>query len=552
MLKIKILFLLFVAVFFAVIVKLFYIQVLNPRGYSGDYLQTKKIFPERGKIFDFHGQPLAVNQTRYLLYAEPKKIEKVNYLIKDLDSVLRIGEATIEARIDETKDWVKILSGVTKEQKEALLRFKVSGLGFQDEQDRYYPESSLSAHLLGFVGKDTEGQDIGYFGVEGFYEKELAGLPGLVKSERDLIGRPILFGIQNKVDPQHGGDLVLTIDNAVQSIVKKRLLKGIEQYEAKEGCVIVADPYTMKIISMVCLPDFDPENYYKFGEDFFKNPAISNVFEPGSIFKPLIMAAAIEEKAVKPDETFEEGGAVNIGEHTIKTWNSKYEGKITMTRILEKSSNVGMVYIGEKLGNDKLYKYLEKYQFGKLTNIDLQGEVASYLKPKNEWYPIDYSTATFGQGIAVTPIQILRAFASVVNGGNLYQPYVVDKIVNNNIERKQEPKKIGRIVSERTSEIIKNMLLSTVENGEIKWLKPKGYKVGGKTGTAQIPIKGHYDATKTIASFVGFAPYDKPKFIALVIIREPQASQWGSETAAPVFFEIAKDMLLYYNIAPEE
>lgn len=551
MLKIKILFLLFVVVFFAVIIKLFYIQVLNSHSYSGDYLQTKKIYPTRGKIFDIHGQPLAVNETKYLLYVEPKKVEKKNYLIKDIDNILHLGEATIEARIDDQKDWVRVTSGVTKENKEAIVRLNIPGVGFQEEEDAYYPESSLSAHLVGFVGKNTEGQNIGYVGVEGYYEKELAGLPGLVKSEKDLIGRPIFFGIQNKVDPQNGGDLILTVDNAVQTIVKKKLASAIELYKAKDGCVIMADPYSMKIISLVCLPDFDPENYYKFGEDFFKNSAISDLFEPGSIFKPLIMAAAIESKAVKPDEIFNETGPVNIADSTIKTWNDKYEGKITMTRILEKSSNVGMVYVGGKLGNERLYNYIQKYQFGKPTQIDLQGEVSGYLRPKDQWYPIDFSTVTFGQGIAITPIQMLRAFASIINGGNLYQPYVVDSIVADGIERKQQPKLVGRVVSERTSEIMKKMLESTVENGEIKWLKPIGYTIGGKTGTAQIPIKGQYDPYKTNASFIGFAPVDKPKFIAMVILREPQSSQWGSETAAPLFFDIAKDVLLYYNIAPE-
>lgn len=550
MLKIKFLFLFILLCFFGITVKLFYIQVINAQRYSGDYLTTRKIEPDRGKIFDINGQPLAINETKYLLYVEPKHIEKKSYLVKDLDSVLKIGEATLEARIDETKDWVKVTSGLTKEMRDSLLRMKIKGIGFQEEQDRYYPESSLSAHLLGFVGKNAEGGNVGYFGLEGFYEKELTGLSGFLKSERDLIGRPIFFGIQERVEAQHGGDLVLTIDSAVQSMVKKKLVTAMQLYKAKEGCVIIADPYTMKIISMVCLPDFDPEKYYEFTEDYYKNPAISGVYEPGSIFKPLVMAAAIEEKAIKPDEIMDEDGPVTIGEYQVKTWNDKYEGKISMTHILEKSSNVGMVYVGDKLGSKKLYSYLKKYGFGKPTNIDLQGETGSYLKPENEWYEIDYATATFGQGIATTPIQMITAFASVVNGGNLMAPYVVDSVVSSGIERKQEPKVVARLMSKRTSDIVKKMLVSTVENGELKFLKPTGFRIGGKTGTAQIPIAGHYDANKTIASFIGFAPADKPKFIGLVVFREPESSQYGSETAAPLFFDIAKDLLLYYNIAP--
>ena len=223
-----------------------------------------------------------------------------------------------------------------------------------------------------------------------------------------------------------------------------------------------------------------------------------------------------------------------------------------MTRILEKSSNVGMVYIGEKLGKDKIYQYLEKYGFGELTGVDLQGENSAYFKPKSSWYPIDFSTVTFGQGIALTPIQMIRAFASLINGGYLMKPYVVEKIVSSSKETKIKPRVEKRIISGFTSEVIKKMLVSTIENAEAVWDRPKDYKIGGKTGTAQIAIQGHYDPSLTNASFIGFAPADKPKFIALVILKEPKTSPWGSETAAPIFFEIAKDLIVYYGITPEQ
>ncbi len=552
MLKVKLLFLLVLVSFGAVIFRLFTIQVLNAQDVAGDYLHNKKIVAERGKILDIHHQPLAVNETKYLLYVEPKKVEKVDYLIKDLDSVLKMGEATLSAKIDPHKDWVKITSGIPKDTKELLQNMHIKGIGFQDDPERYYPEASLSAHLLGFVGKNSDGENIGYFGTEGFYDKELAGLSGFLKSERDLIGRPIFFGLQEKVDSQNGSDLVLTIDNAVQDIVKKKLMQGLDTYKAKDGCAIVADPYTMKILALTCLPDFDPEKYYEFGQESYKNAAISNLYEPGSTMKPLIMAAAIESKAIKWDDTLDETGPVTVSNYTIKTWNDKYEGKISMTRVLEKSSNVGMVYIGEKLGNYKLYDYLKKYHFGKPTDIDLQGEATGTLKLQKDWYEIDYATATFGQGIAATPLQMLTAFATVINGGNLMRPYVVNSMITNGKERVQEPRIVEHILSQKTSDILKKMLVSTIENGETKWLKPKGYVVGGKTGTAQIAIQGHYDPSKTLTSFIGFAPADKPKFIALVMLREPQASQWGSETAAPIFFDIAKELLLYYNIAPDQ
>ena len=553
MYKFRLLLFFFFLGFLAVVIKLFYLQVAHPKLSLDDlYHQDKKIYPQRGKILDRTGQPLAINTQNYLMYFEPKKITESDKLIRKLDEILKIGEATLESKLDKNKDWVIVQKNIDKKTKEEVERLKLGGVGFEEGFKRYYPEASLAAHLLGFVGKDYWGGDLGYFGIEGYYNKDLVGLPGVLKSERDLFGKPMLIGTQEKIDPEDGSNLYLTIDKSVQTIAKKKLLAGLESYQAKEGCVLIADPYTMRILAAVCLPDYDLDQYYQFTEDFFKNSIISNVYEPGSIFKPLVVAAALEEKAIKPNDLYNEEGPIKIGDYSIKTWNDKYEGKITMTRILEKSSNVGMVYIGDKLGKKKLYSYLDNYGFGKLTNIDLQGEVAGYLKPYREWYPIDFSTVTFGQGIAVTPIQILRAFSAIINGGNLMKPMVVGKEVFGEKEKIIQPKVEKKVVSSQTSEIIKKMLISTVENGEMKWAKPEGYTIGGKTGTAQIPIAGKYDVSKTIASFIGFAPADKPKFIVLVTLKEPKSSPWGSETAAPLFFEIAEDLLIYYNIAPDQ
>ena len=551
MTKIKLLLYLFVTFFIFIIVKLFYLQILNPYNTSTDYLKTRKILAERGEIFDTNKEPLVTNQTTYLLYGEPKKIKEKERLIREISEILKVDQATVEGRIIDRKDWVAIKSGISSEDKERISSLRIKGIGFNEESRRYYPESSLSAQLLGFVGKNKEGDSVGYFGIEGFYDKDLSGLPGLVKSEQDLIGRPIFFGTQERVEPENGRDLILTVDKSVQQIVKNQLTKGLEKYQAKQGCVIAADPNNLSILALSCLPDFDPDKYYQFSEDYFKDPAISDLYEPGSIFKPLIMAAAIEEKAVKPDDSYQEDGPIQVGDYTIRTWNNQYIGKISMTKILEKSSNVGIVYIGKKLGSNKLYQYLEKYGFGEETGVDLQGEVSGFLKPKSQWYPIDFSTVTFGQGIAVTSIQMIRAFSSIINGGNLFAPQLVRKMISDQKQLEIEPKIERQTVSQRTSAIIKKMLVSTIDNGDAKWAKPKDYKIGGKTGTAQIPILGRYDPNKTNASFIGFAPADKPKFIIMVVLKEPQSSPWGSETAAPLFFNIAKELIVYYNIAPD-
>ena len=550
--KLTLVALFFICAYIAVIVRLFFIQCLRTSSITQEYVRSKQTLPERGKIFDINGQPFVINTTTYLLFAEPKNIKDYEVATSKLHTILSVEEASISARLRVKGDWIPVQRGVTEAQRSKIANLKLAGFGFEEERKRFYPESSLSAHVLGFVGKTEKGNNIGYFGIEGFYEKDLAGLSGITSSERDLNNSPILFGVQDSIQAENGRDLYLTIDKAVEKIAKRRLQDAVERFQAKDGCVLIADPYTMEMKALVCLPDFDPDIYYKFSEDYYMNPSISSLYEPGSTFKPLVVAAAIEEKAIKADDTYKETGPISIGEYTIRTWNNSYEGTISITRILEKSSNVGMVHIGEKLGNKNLFTYIQRYGFGKKTNIDLQGETGGSLKEEKDWYPIDYATATFGQGIAVTPLQMIRAFSTVVNGGKLMVPHMVKYMASDTKRQEILPETETRVLSERTSEVLKKMLQSTVENGEIKWAKPKGYSVGGKTGTAQIPVKGSYDPTKTIASFIGFAPVEKPQFIMLVYLREPKASQWGSETAAPVFFEITKDLIVYYNMHPDQ
>ncbi len=546
--KIRVVFFFFLFIFIAIVIRLFFIQVIPATNVSQSYLKYRQIFPDRGIIFDRNEQPIALNRKTYLVFAEPKRIKDLSLVTEKVAKELSVDEASIEARLNPSLDWVKLADGVSQKTKKSIESLKLRGIGFEEQSQRYYPEASLSAHLLGFVGKGKEGEPVGYFGVEGFYEQDLAGLLGFVKSERDLIGRPILIGDQEKIDSEDGRDLVLTIDKSVQAIAKAKLKSGMDSYQAKEGCVIIANPNTLEILALTCLPDYDPNAYYDSNDATFNNQSISSLYEPGSTFKPFITAAGIEQKAIKPDSKFDEKGPVKIGEYTIQTWNNKYEGKITMTRILEKSSNVGMVYIGSKLGKKNIIKYINELGFGQKTGIDLQGESSSYIR--DYWADIDYATATFGQGIVVTPIQMVRAFSSVINGGNLMRPYIVKAIKDGLTTQEVKPKLDKKIFSEKTSQTVKKMLVSTVEHGEYKWVIPEGYRIGGKTGTAQIAVGGKYDASKTIASFIGFAPADKPKFIALVILKEPKSSIYGSETAAPIFFEIAKELLYYYNIPP--
>ena len=546
------LFVFFLFTVFAILIKLFYIQAFSGDTYSGNYLRTTRIAPVRGIIFDRNKEPLVINQSSYTLFAEPKNLEDSFNTLKEIDSILNIGEATLEGRFDKSKDWVALARNLEEDQKKKLEKLNIHGLGFDEYSKRYYPEASIAAHLDGFVGKDEDGDDIGYFGVEGYYDKDLQGLPGLLKTERDILGRPIVIGTQNKLKGENGRDFVLTIDKRTQKMAKEAIEKAIEVYKAQSGCITIIEPNTGEILAMDCAPDFDPSEYFKFNESFFKNPVISDVFEPGSIIKPLWVAAALNEQKIKSYDMYDEKGPINIGKYYIRTWDNKYHGDISITQILQQSSNVGMVFVGDKLGEENIKKYLKAYGFGEKTNIDLQGEVSSYLRKDSQWRPIDFATVTFGQGIVVTQIQMLKAFSVLVNGGWVVEPHVVKEMVSESGDAKKiAPKKEKRILTEKTSRTIRQMLYETVNHGEAKWNIPKGYKIGGKTGTAQIAIQGAYDASKTNASFIGFGPVDNPKFLVLVTLNQPQTSPWASETSAPVFFEVARDLLVQYNIPPK-
>jgi len=266
--KIKLIFLLFIALYAVLIIRLFFLQVIYSPLSKSVYLKTNKLNPIRGRIYDMKDQSLVLNQNSYQLYVEPKKIEDKDRLLRLLSESLEIEEASISPKLDMSKDWVAIASGLTQEQKDKIDKLNLKEVGFDYQTKRFYPEASLSAHILGFLGKDSEGEDVGYLGLEGFYNRDLRGLPGFVETERDVAGRPILIGVQQRVEPENGRDLILTIDKNIQEINKRRLLEGLEKYKAKKGCVITADPKTMAILSLVCLPDYDIEKYYLFNENF--------------------------------------------------------------------------------------------------------------------------------------------------------------------------------------------------------------------------------------------------------------------------------------------
>lgn len=546
----------FALAFFAITAKLFWWQAVKAEELSmlgeAQYSKNLQIPPVRGDIQASDDFPLATNKLSFLVFANPKEIKDKDNTASTLSPVLGIDSATISAALSQDKFWVPIKSSVSNEMKQRIDALHIPGVGFQEEYGRLYTEASMAAQLLGFVGKDTFGNDKGYFGLEGFYDRQLRGRPGQAMVINDAFGRPVLSRFTGDSGEQDGRSLVLHVDRAIQFLLESKLKEGIEKYGAESGMAAVMDPSTGGILAMSAFPSFDPRSYGTYDGSLYKNPFITDTYEPGSTFKPLVMAAALDKHLITPTSTCPIcDKPVSVGGYDIHTWNDQYFKNINMIDIMIHSDNTGMVYIAQKLGLDDMLSFLHAYGIDDSTGIDLEGELSPGLKPKNNWYPIDLATAGFGQGISVTPIELLDAFASIANKGVRMEPHVVSQIITPDGQKITIPPKVlDHPISEESAKVMTEILVHAVNEGEAKWARLKGYRIAGKTGTASIPLNGHYDPTKTIASFIGYAPADNPKFIMLVILNKPTSSIYGAETAAPIFFDIAKNLLVYYGIPP--
>jgi cell division protein FtsI/penicillin-binding protein 2 len=567
----------FSLVVIAIVGRLFYWQVL-----SADKLQaiaeiqqqsTIEIPSLRGRILSSDGFPLVSNEPSYLLYAYLPDIEGDRDKISDSLAPLiaekpedlgatasaELREQLVYSKYLDIKDslmsddlvWVPLKRQIDEKTKLSIDALELGGLGFESGQTRFYPEASMAAQLTGFVGSNAVGSQVGYFGLEGFYDLELRGKPGFIRQEKDASGKPIVIGNYQDVSGRDGRDLVTHIDRGLQLMIENALDEGMERYGAVAGEVIVMDPKTGGILALASLPTYEQGEYRKYDSVLYRLPSIADTYEPGSTFKALVVAAAIEEKVVEPETVCNEdcAGPVTIGKYTISTWNNEYNPGQTVTEILEHSDNVGMVHIAQEMGKDKFVEYIKKFGIGEATGIDLEEETIPTLRDK--WGDIDLATGSFGQGLAVTSMQMIKAFGALANNGVMMQPKVVGEVLGEGaIEI--SPREVRRVISEETAKTITEMLVSAVDSGEAQWAKLRGYRVAGKTGTAQIAIAGHYDEEKTIASFIGFAPADDPKFVMLVKLKEPTSSPWASETAAPLWMSIAKEMLFHFGIPPKE
>lgn len=508
----------------------------------------------RGEIKSSDGFPLVSNIDTFLLYINPKVMKSQWRQLQDLVDTLPSSDSAREILnkpgIDNLS-WLAVARNLTYDFKTQIEKLGLTGLGFEIEPGRIYPEGSFSAYLTGFVGKDESGKPKGYFGLEGYYDRELTGKPGKIVQDLDAVNQPILIGNQNKFSSQSGRSLVTSIDRTVQYLAFKKLEWGLQKYQAKSGTITIMESATGRILAMVSLPGYDPAKYSSFAPDLYKNPIVSEAYEPGSTFKTIVMSSALDTGVVSPDTICDIcSGPVNISNYTIRSWNNHYYPDSSMTDVILHSDNVGMVFVSRKLGQEKLISYLKKFGIGQPTGVDLQEESVVPLRPDNQWREIDLATSSFGQGIAVTPLQMVTAVNAIANKGVLVYPRLVQEIISDSGTKKSDPPASKRIISLQAAEKIKAMMVNGVNNGEVRYYKPAGYTIAGKTGTAQVPIEGHYDKDKTIASFIAFAPADNPKFTMLVTLTEPQTSPWGSTTTAPLWFELAKELFKYYRIFP--
>lgn len=564
---------LFLLAFLVLTVRLFYWQILRGKDLSRKARlqhQTGQVLSApRGNILASDGSWLAARSRTWLCYAFlPEMVDDKSKIADSLAPLLleqdEVGgndykvdllkEANRLKALFDTSDanWVPIKHNINTGVKDNIEALNIEGIGFEPEELRIYPEASSAAQLLGFVGKNEEGEDVGYFGLEGYYDLPLSGKPGFLSRESDAVGAPILFGDSSEISAIDGVDLLTHIDKSIQLNLDAKLSQGLIKYGASAGTSIVMDPKTGAILAMSSYPSYEPSRYYDFGDRFFKNPVVSDSFEPGSIFKVFVMAAALDSDVVKPDTKCDMCGVpARVDKYTIETWDNVYRPDSEMRDVIVHSDNVGMVFVGQKLGVEKLYDYLDKFGIGRLTNIDLQGEATPKLREKDDWSVVDLATASFGQGVAATPIQIITAVSAIANDGKIVAPQVVDKLIGNGWEEDISPVNEGEVISKKAADEITAMMVEAAKNGEAKWTHLRGFSVAGKTGTAQIPIAGHYDEEKTIASFIGYAPADDPKFVMIVTLREPQSSPWASETAAPLWYSIAKDLFLHFGIQPE-
>ena len=583
-----------VTTFMFVVCRLFYWQVLQRAQLQAiaaeQYQRVVTPTANRGQVLTSDGYTLVTNRTVYRLFAELNRLNLSPSIVAaqlapqlwapasaatpstataaassqlsegvsaptatpTLTQSLLTLQQQLESKLSR-KDTrrVALQSQISAEQKAAIEAMKISGIGFEPYQVRAYPEASMAAHVVGFVGKDTQGKDQGYFGVEGAMDSELRGFVTAERQLRDALGFRLGRG-SSSVGSLEGRTVMLTLRRDVQHMVETELQLGLAKYGAASGEVIVMEPQTGKILAMAAFPSYDPAHFSDATTSLYRNPLLTDVYEPGSTFKVLTVAAGLDAGVITPETPCTScAGPRTIGEYTLKTWNEEYHPGISMRDALAKSDNVAMIFIAEKLGTEKFREYVQKFGIGQETRIELQEDTQTPIR--ENWKLIDLATSSFGQGIATTGMQMVRAVGAVANHGKMMKPTIIEKVIDQSTHQEVlvQPQEERQTISQAAASQTTEMMVYAASQGEAKWTASRTHLVAGKTGTAQVPIAGHYDEKKTVASFIGFSPPENPRFVMLVKLREPTSSPWAAETAAPLWYRIADRLYLLLNVPPD-
>lgn len=547
--------LLFAVVFVATAGRAFYLQVLNNdrlvKLAEKQHQRIVALTPARGAIYDRTNAPFAVSIEMDSCYAETRNMDNIPQEAAQLAPLLGYGVQELEAKLKGAKNFVWLARRIPPEQARKVKALGLEGVGFVKESKRFYPNSQVAAHVVGFTGIDPGGLE----GVEKKYDATILGNTGFLVTERDALGRDIALkkGSEGKSGSK-GNNVVLTLDKNVQYIAEKELTNAVVKSGAKAGIAIVMEPDTGRVLAMANYPSFNPNSFAEYGQAVLRNRAIADSFEPGSTFKIFLVASALEAGVIRPGDMFNcENGSYSMFGRTIHDTH-KY-GALSVPQILKYSSNIGAAKIGSRLGPERLYAALTGFGFGEKSSIDLPGEASGMLRPQSKWYGIDLATISFGQGVTATALQITNAVSVVANGGNLMKPYLVDRIVDDNgvVLQQFAPQVKRRILSPETAKTVARMLEGVVvEGGTGTGAAVEGYRVAGKTGTAQKVEGRGYSADKRTASFVGFVPLDKPRLAIMIVIDEPTTSTYGGVVAAPAFSAIAQQTLCYLNVPPDK
>lgn len=557
--RIASLFFIFVAVICLLAGRFFWLQVVRGSELAEKALDNRMrdvpVKAKRGILYDRNGRELAISVSTDSVYAIPAEIrkdKKERETAHQLATILDMDEEKIYDRITRQSSFVWIKRQVDLETSLKLRKLDLKGIGLSEESRRFYPKGKLASHVLGISGIDNTGLD----GLDLYYDKLIGGTDGRIVIEHDAWGREIPEATHRYIPPTDGSDIVLTIDETIQYILERELDKAVELRQPKAACGIVMDPKTGEILALASRPNFDPNNYNDYPASNRRNFAVNDAYEPGSTMKIVTAAAGMEEDAVKSSDRFFCPGSIKVANRSISCAGGANHGSQSYNEVVEHSCNVGFITIGLRLGLENYYRYLNAFGFGQKTGIDIPGEASGITVPQSKATQVDLATMSFGQANAVTPIQLTTAACAIANGGTLMKPHLLKQVLtpDGQVKSSVTPTKVRQVISKETAEELCLILEGVVQNGSGRNAYIKGYRVAGKTGTAQkIAPGGGYLSNEYVASFLGFAPANNPRLVCLIVIDAPQGyPYYGGWVAAPVLREVLADSLRYLEVPRTE